>query len=87
MPLKTGDGKFKEVDKKVWLMFAAFQVIGICIGLSWTAYQGVTTATAIVEFIVIIGQFIYSTVNVSIQKASVVNEDGQSEADVESMKD
>lgn len=83
MPLKTADGRYKEVDKKVWMMFAAFQVIGFCIALSWTAYQGVTTATAIVEIIVITGQFIYSTVNVSIQKAKEAAEGAQKESAIE----
>lgn len=60
LPLKTANGRFKEVERKVWLMFVVIQLIGICIALTWTSYQSVTTATGIVEFCVLLGQFAYS---------------------------
>ena len=80
LPLKTPDGRFKKIEKKVWLMFAVIEGIGIAIAMFWSHYQSITAATGIIEISVLIGQFIYSTINVSIQEAEE-KEEGYSNAD------
>ena len=69
MPLKTPDGKYHKIEKKIWLMFILFEVIGVGITTTWSSYWGITTATGIVEICVLAGQFLYSNINVGIQES------------------
>jgi len=55
MPLKTPDGRFKKIEKKIWLMFGIIEGIGIIIALTWSSYYSITAATGIIELCVLIG--------------------------------
>jgi hypothetical protein len=59
-------------------------MIGLCISFTWQSFWGITTATGIVEFLVMIGQFIYSTINVHIQRKQEADENFQQASAIES---
>lgn len=68
MPLKNDKKEFIKVDNKVWTIFGVIELIGLCITATFSSYRGTTAATSIVEVLVFIGQYLYTSLNLSIQE-------------------
>jgi len=58
MPFSTDDRVFVEKSNKVWGALGVLQIIACCFIFGFTNTNGITTATAFVDFIVFVGQYV-----------------------------
>ena len=57
MPFSQDDRTFVEKSNLVWGMLGALQIVACCLIFGFTNTNGITTASAFVDFVVFVGQY------------------------------